>query len=76
MFRMVISMQKQPKQMIQSFRDQILKEETTGTKVGGGCDYFLPAHLLDKHNGKTRIVTTKYARTRSQEYKISHGYSN
>lgn len=41
MFRIVISMQNQPTQMIRGFREQILKEETSETKVGAGYDYFL-----------------------------------
>lgn len=41
MFRTVISMQNQPTQMIRGFRAQILKEETSETKVGAEYDYFL-----------------------------------
>lgn len=40
-FRMVISMQNQPTQMVRGFREQILKEETSETKVGAGYDCFL-----------------------------------
>lgn len=40
MFRMAISMQNQPTQMIGSFREQILKV-TSETALGAGYDYFL-----------------------------------